>query len=352
MIGSGSEAHDRVLAQPCAQAIDQRDFDRIGIVAGQEAQVAAGERCGFVAAQRDRPRPGRATRRAPGARAARRVRCAGMRAGAPSAKGTTVAGMPRWRTWRSCASESVSRTTPSPRAVSQSRELVHQPLHAEAERLDVVHGRRQLEAAREVRRRHERRAWIGHAAERAIDARRRDRRRSGGRGRRAATRPRAPNVVTPASRSVARVVSAQVDVRERDGIEHLRQLRALEHRLRVAGAREQERGARAWARCRAALRSPARACRRTSRATRRGRPPKRRRLPPMSATTASGGARHVIGVKVERARGELRERARLGVARRDRAARDRARAPARPTRAGRRECRPRAPRHWPRRRAG
>ena len=53
--------------------------------------------------------------------------------------------------------------------VEPGRELVHEAVHGEDERVHVVRRRRQLEAARVARRRHERQARIGAAAVRAIE---------------------------------------------------------------------------------------------------------------------------------------------------------------------------------------
>ncbi len=170
-------------------------------------------------------------------------RCAGRRAGAPSANGTTVAGVPRCRTWRSCASVSVSRVTPRPRAVSHVAQFLHEALHAEAERLRVVDGRGEFEAAREAGRGHERRARIGHEAERAVE--RRDQRRAEAarepvaRQRRGFAERRDAGL---AQRRARRVV--HVDQRERDRREDAGQLARVGDRLRAAGAGAQQRGER------------------------------------------------------------------------------------------------------------
>ena len=54
MLGLRNQAIERILAQARAQAVDQRDFDLVGIVARQETQIAARERRGLVARKRDR----------------------------------------------------------------------------------------------------------------------------------------------------------------------------------------------------------------------------------------------------------------------------------------------------------
>jgi len=51
MIGVRREADQRVLTEARAQAIDERHLDAIGVVAGQESEVASCERRGFIAAQ-------------------------------------------------------------------------------------------------------------------------------------------------------------------------------------------------------------------------------------------------------------------------------------------------------------
>ena len=122
-------------------------------------------------------------------------------------------------------------------------EIAHEPLHAEAERLDVVHGRRQVEAANENGRRHERRARIGGGAERAVDerddggteaAREAVARQGGGLPERRDAR---------LAQRVARGVG-QVEEGERKRTEHVGKPRAIDDRLRESGAREKERGPR------------------------------------------------------------------------------------------------------------
>ena len=261
-------------------------------------------------------------------------RCTGRRAGAPSANGTTVAGVPRCRTWRSCASVSVSRATPSPRAVSHVAQFLHEALHAEAERLRVVDGRGEFEAAREAWRGHERRARIGHEAERAIE--RGDQRRA-----EAAREPVARQRRGFAERRDAGLAQCRarrvvhVDERERDRREDAGQLAHVGDRLRAAGAGAQQRGERRG--------RDADARRVTQRVRAFGQARGQARQAAEQAQAAADFGDQRVGRRDarhrrerQRPRGELRERAGFAVARRDRAAAVPAPARARPTRAVRR----------------
>ena len=169
MIGVRREADERILAEPRAQAIDKRHLDAIGVVAGQQTEVASGERRGLVAAQGHRfDRRGKRHARQPLAQHAHEVRRHARRRaereghfrGRHAAHAQVALVIEHER----------QPHRAEPACVEPIGEVAHEPLHAERERFDVVRGRGQVEASAEHRRRHERRARIGRASERAIDA--------------------------------------------------------------------------------------------------------------------------------------------------------------------------------------
>jgi hypothetical protein len=94
MLGMRREERDRIVAQSRAQALEQRHFDALHLVTGQQAEIASGQRGGLVGGQHERLDGAGSSTRARRSRSTP-VKCAGARAGAPSANVADRGGTPR-----------------------------------------------------------------------------------------------------------------------------------------------------------------------------------------------------------------------------------------------------------------
>ena len=153
MLGLRGEHGDDIVAKPRAQPVDERHGDGVGFVFGQKAEVASRERRRFVARQHDRfdRRRQRDARKPLAQHRMQMRRCARRRAERErrdrrrrSALAHVALVHERQRHAHDAES---ARQQPA-------GEIVHQPIDAEAERLDVVDGCRQRQLALEMRRRH------------------------------------------------------------------------------------------------------------------------------------------------------------------------------------------------------
>ena len=171
MLGVRGERDDAVLAEPRAQAIDERHDDGVALVAGEQVEVVAADRRGVGAGERDRlDRRRQRDAREPLAQHGVEMRDAARRRARreaqprrPRADARVLVALVRER--------DVDARGAEPARQEPCAQRVHQAVDGEAQRLGIVHRRRQREPAREARRRHVRRARVGHAAERAVDER-------------------------------------------------------------------------------------------------------------------------------------------------------------------------------------
>ena len=244
MLGVRRDADHGILAQPRAQAIDQRHLDGRGRVLRQQPEVAAGQRHRPFARQHDRLHR-------------RRQRHAGetfaQHAGEMRRRARRRTERKRHRGWRQAALPQVTLVREVQLQASDaqspggepSREFLHEAVDAEAERFRVAHGRGQVELGFESRWRHEWRARIGDAAENAIDDAHQfvaaAARQPVARQRRGLPERRDAGI---RERCAQRVV--EIDQRQRQRREQPGQLRDGRDGLRAAGAGEEQRGAGCW----------------------------------------------------------------------------------------------------------
>ena len=168
MLGVRRDERHRGIAEPRTQAIDER-HGRGGVVAGEQSEVAAGERSRRRGRERDRlDRRRQHDARQPLAQHAdemrglarrRREREAGRRGG--HAGGDADVTLVREGERHLGDAESA--------ACEPSRELEDEPVYRERERIDIGDRRRQVELSRVARRRHERRPQLGSETAHAIE---------------------------------------------------------------------------------------------------------------------------------------------------------------------------------------
>ena len=168
MLGVRHDPHHRILAQPRAQPVEEGNRGD-GIGAGQEPEIAARQRRGLLARERDRDHRRRQhDPRKPLAQHGNEMRGLARRRGQCEAHA-------RFR--RSGAQREMPfvreherhRDDAAPASEQPAGELVDEPVHRERERLDAFHRGRQFQPARVARRRHERQPWIGDEPLRAVE---------------------------------------------------------------------------------------------------------------------------------------------------------------------------------------
>ena len=202
MLGAGGDSRHRVLAQACAQPVEER-HRRVIAIAGQQAEIAPGQRRAEFAFERDGlDRSGQLDAREAFAQHGEEMGSLACRRG-QGESGRILAGVPRRRRrWCSCSSVSASSRTPSPRPSSQPASSTTRRWTAKASASVSLDRGGKVQPAGVARGRDEQRAWVGADTEGVIEGGEQclpPRRASAARG----SAEAAPKVVMPAAASVA-----------------------------------------------------------------------------------------------------------------------------------------------------